>query len=862
MHTAVSDDDAYDLVKHLDVKILDDDRAPATARFVSRPRHGNAYGTAQREYIVVAVAFEDVAIVEGEPRLKLAFDNGEERMAAYHSGAGTPTLFFEYKVRSDRTADGVGYLDYDQDGVGIPEESLDLNGGAVTVDGQPAGHPAPVRSRSGHRVNVPVWVVTAEPLGIAEGESAEVTARSVNGAETLQETSVNLIVRGDRADYALSPEARRVIDAGTTAVAWTIEALADDDAPERPEVLGLQFVQGGPFGGGLAGELAIREAGEPGLPGRPLNLVAMGRLHDVVLTWSAPASGPEPDGYQWRERYGNTRWRDVPDGELRAEPDTLVYGFSYQLEVRAVRDGAGGPAAGPVFATVGHDGILSAPTNLRAAFRGNGTVELHWDPPAERVATGYQVEVDLDRDWKPNRPIDDDPLSHGAVNPMPGMPVPLAVRGIDEDGVPGPAASITATPGGANAAASGPRVGPPRLVSATARGTRVELRYDRPLDANARPVDADFLVVADGEPRELSSVRVAGALVVLELAAPVAAGARVAASYPAPGAHPVRDPEGRLAGPSYRAPVRVLAPVEESTGVDGTAPGVEGMVPESLSAVPTATPLAAPGALLLPALELPDPAAFRPDAPWRRRGDLDGMADPRLAAAFAEALGASPDGAVADLDVLRADRRGVVALDGIGRAANLSELDLTGNAVADLAPLAVLAELRRLHLAGNAASDLGALAGLSKLKRLDLAGNRVADLGPLANLVNLETLLLADNAVSDLTPLVHLGSLVRLDLSGNPVTDLAALADLRALRRLDVAGARVADVSPLGDVGSLVWLDLSGNPLADPLPIGRLVLLRWLFADDPAALTWLVDPGRRPRLEVHARTPGNAVAAP
>ena len=842
-HAASSSDDTYDLARDLDVKILDDDRAPATARFVSRPRHGHSYGAA--EYIVVGVAFEDDAIVDGEPRLKLAFDDGEERMADYHSGAGTPTLLFDYEVQPmDR--------DYDRSGVGIPEESLDLNGGSVTVDGQPAGHPAPRPSQGGHKVNVPVWVVTADPLGIAEGESATVTARSVNGAATREETSTNLFVRGgDAADYALSPGVRQVVEAGWTEASWTIEALADDDAPERPEVLELVFTQNGPSGGVFAGELAIREAGEPGPPGRPHNLVAVGRLHDAVLTWSRPETGSEPDGYQWRERYGYQRWTDVPAGELRAVPDVVVYGFTYQFEVRAVRDGAGGPAAGPVFVTIGYEGYVSAPQNLRA-FPGNREVQLIWEPPAERVASGYEVEVDLNREWIPIGDVE----TYRAGGLTNGVPVPLRVRAI-ESGLPGPAASVTATPGGANAAASGPLVGPPRLVSATARGTRVELRYDRPLDMNARPVAADFLVVADGEPRELAAVRVAGALVVLELAAPVAARARVAASYPAPGAHPVRDPEGRLAGPSYRAPVRVLAPVE----VEGTAPRGEETSPEPLSELPPATPLAAPGAPLSPALELADLAAFRPDAPWRRRADLAGVADPRLAAAFAEALGAAPDGAVADLGVLRADRRGIVTLDGIGRAAELSELDLSGNAVSDLAPLARLSELRRLHLAGNAAYSLGPLAGLSKLKRLDLAANRVADLGPLANLVNLETLLLADNAVSDLTPMVHLASLVRLDLSGNPVTDLAALADLRALRRLDLPGARVADVSPLGDVGSLVWLDLSGNALVDPSPIGRLVLLRWLFADDPAALAWLVEPGRRPRLEVHPRTPAHALDA-
>ena len=75
-------------------------------------------------------------------------------------------------------------------------------------------------------------------------------------------------------------------------------------------------------------------------------------------------------------------------------------------------------------------------------------------------------------------------------------------------------------------------------VSATARGRTVEVLFDAPLDATARPAPEDFAVEADGALRAIVSVRVGPDPVVLELATPLAAGERVEASYPAPGRIP------------------------------------------------------------------------------------------------------------------------------------------------------------------------------------------------------------------------------------------------------------------------------------------------------------------------------------
>ena len=113
-------------------------------------------------------------------------------------------------------------------------------------------------------------------------------------------------------------------------------------------------------------------------------------------------------------------------------------------------------------------------------------------------------------------------------------------------------------------------------VSATARGRSVEILFDAPLDATARPAPGDFAVEADGALRAIVSVRVGPDRLVLELAAPLAAGERVEASYPAPGAHPVRTADGAVVAPFYRIPVTVRdassSPEGESTPLRAAPP--------------------------------------------------------------------------------------------------------------------------------------------------------------------------------------------------------------------------------------------------------------------------------------------------
>ena len=157
-------------------------------------------------------------------------------------------------------------------------------------------------------------------------------------------------------------------------------------------------------------------------------------------------------------------------------------------------------------------------------------------------------------------------------------------------------------------------------------------------------------------------------------------------------------------------------------------------------------------------------------------------------------------------------------------------LDLSGNALTDIAALAPLATLQSLDLSDNALVDLAPLRGLTALRRLDLGGNDIAALWPLAELPHLEVLLLDGNRVTALGALTHMTGLEHLDLAGNAVADLSPLADLSSLRRLDLGRNPARDLSPVGDLDRLVWLRLPDA--GGDVPSYRLVRLRWLLAPD------------------------------
>jgi Leucine-rich repeat (LRR) protein len=182
---------------------------------------------------------------------------------------------------------------------------------------------------------------------------------------------------------------------------------------------------------------------------------------------------------------------------------------------------------------------------------------------------------------------------------------------------------------------------------------------------------------------------------------------------------------------------------------------------------------------------------------------------------------------VASLAHIEARGKGIKDLTGLDQCAGVGYLDLSGNEITDLTPLAKLGSVMRpkapkedtylqyLNLAKNKITDLKPLGSLVKLQLLDLSENQVTDLTPLANMKSLNTLYLSQNKVKDLTPLAGLERLWTLYVDGNAVVDIKPVAKLKRLSSLDLRGNPVTDLTPVAALLSLHDLLVDANRVKD-----------------------------------------------
>lgn len=116
---------------------------------------------------------------------------------------------------------------------------------------------------------------------------------------------------------------------------------------------------------------------------------------------------------------------------------------------------------------------------------------------------------------------------------------------------------------------------------------------------------------------------------------------------------------------------------------------------------------------------------------------------------------AKPSGAItcsdmAGLTNFEARGYGIVSLEGLQYAENLTDLGLRDNQISDLTPLAGLTNLTTLYLAYNQISDLTGLAGLTNLTILELRDNQISNISALVNNLSLgdgDSVALFDNCL-------------------------------------------------------------------------------------------------------------------
>lgn len=174
---------------------------------------------------------------------------------------------------------------------------------------------------------------------------------------------------------------------------------------------------------------------------------------------------------------------------------------------------------------------------------------------------------------------------------------------------------------------------------------------------------------------------------------------------------------------------------------------------------------------------------------------------------------------VADIAIIEGRELGITNLAGLEHCRKVALINLTGNQITDVSPLAGLPRLQSLDLSRNRIKALGPLATNTALQYLDVSFNQLKKVDAVAGLTNLATLLVSHNSITDVSPAFHLPKLHSLHLDGNRVTKLKGIAGLRRLDLLSASGNRISDLKPLVGLTDLRLLILEENRLRDLQPL-------------------------------------------
>jgi predicted Ser/Thr protein kinase len=200
---------------------------------------------------------------------------------------------------------------------------------------------------------------------------------------------------------------------------------------------------------------------------------------------------------------------------------------------------------------------------------------------------------------------------------------------------------------------------------------------------------------------------------------------------------------------------------------------------------------------------------------------------------------------------------------------HLLSLEIVGNYVSDLTPLADMKTLRHLNINNNPVADISSLESLQGLEELHMQHCNVTDISVLAKIPGLTYVDAASTPCSDYSPLlalpllnfvevsessaqdvilvsgnpaikeliaIHCGitgldgfksmpNLERLELSENSIANLSGIERYQNLKRLALRNAKIGDLTPLAKLPSLEELDLRGVS-ADLSPLLHIPTLK------------------------------------
>ncbi|GMH79428.1 hypothetical protein TrLO_g3606 [Triparma laevis f. longispina] len=197
----------------------------------------------------------------------------------------------------------------------------------------------------------------------------------------------------------------------------------------------------------------------------------------------------------------------------------------------------------------------------------------------------------------------------------------------------------------------------------------------------------------------------------------------------------------------------------------------------------------------------------------------------------------------------------VGALEQLEHMPKLTNLDISFNAIRNMASVSNCKLLTTLYIANNKLTSIEGLEELTQLKTLDVGANRLRSMKGIGGLVNLEHLWMGKNKITEISDLQNLKKLRRLDIQSNRLTKVENLENqIDCLEELYLASNGIDDEGLAPETGVLLnfqklnVLDFSKNQIAKLSHFSHLTSLDelWIAENDVSFFS-----------EVEALTPNN-----
>ena len=159
---------------------------------------------------------------------------------------------------------------------------------------------------------------------------------------------------------------------------------------------------------------------------------------------------------------------------------------------------------------------------------------------------------------------------------------------------------------------------------------------------------------------------------------------------------------------------------------------------------------------------------------------------------------------------------------------NIEILDMRGQGIVDIGPLAYVPSLKRLYLSLNPINDYSAIGGLSSLEVLEMRWHNLQNLDVLNECENLKDVCVPGKRLKDISALASKKKLTTLDVSHSKVSDISALDGLN-LRKVNIEFTEVSCIDPLKSSNALEALDANSTKISNLTPLATKTKLLRLF---------------------------------